>query len=47
MQRHISYIYLLVFAMDVYATVSKKDSLGAALGKIYRNKNRLVAAVKR
>jgi hypothetical protein len=31
-----------VFAVDVYATVFKKDSFGAALGKIYRDKNPLV-----
>ena len=42
MQRHISYIYLLVFALDVYAAVFRKDSLGAILGKIYRDKNPLV-----
>jgi len=35
-------MYLLVFAVDVYATVFKKDPLGVALGKLYRDKNSLV-----
>jgi hypothetical protein len=38
----VSATYLLLFTVDVYAAVFKKGPLGAALGKLYRDKNRLV-----
>ncbi|KAJ8583159.1 hypothetical protein M405DRAFT_829244 [Rhizopogon salebrosus TDB-379] len=34
--------YLLLFTVDVYVAVFKKDSLGAALGNLHRDKNPLV-----
>jgi hypothetical protein len=38
----VSATYLLLFTVDVYAAVFKKGPLGAALEKLYRDKNRLV-----
>ncbi|KAJ8594112.1 hypothetical protein M405DRAFT_809627, partial [Rhizopogon salebrosus TDB-379] len=41
-QKCIGYTYSLVLAVDMYATVFKKDPLGAALENVYKNKIVLV-----
>jgi Zn-dependent oligopeptidase len=41
-QKCISYAYSLVLAVDVHATVFKKDLLDPASGKLYKDKTFLV-----